>query len=98
MCPVVTKEILVKDDSPWFNEEILAAKRDKRKKERIWLKQRTDQRKQDYNRARNYEKRLITARKRNFYTDKAIQAGSNIRKLYNVLDDLTDSKKKHKLP
>lgn len=98
MCPMVTKKIIVKDDSPWFNEEILAAKRDKRKKERIWLRHRTEQRRKDYNRARNYEKRLITARKKKYYRDKTIEAGSNLNKLYNVLDNLTGSKKKHKLP
>lgn len=98
MCPMVSKKILVKDDSPWFNDEILAAKRDKRKKERKWRRQQTDQRKRDYNRARNYEKRLITARKRNFYRDKTTQAGANISKLYKVLDNLTGSKRKHNLP
>ena len=98
MCPMVTKEILVKDDSPWFNEEILRAKREKKKRERIWHRQKTEQRRIDYNRARNYEMRLIIARKRDFYRDKTTQAGRNISKLYKVLDNLTGSKKKHRLP
>ena len=30
MCPIVTKEVVVRDCSPWFIEEILRAKKDKK--------------------------------------------------------------------
>ncbi|XP_076056378.1 uncharacterized protein LOC143034331 [Oratosquilla oratoria] len=98
MCPLTSKKIVVKEDSPWFNDEIRRAKNDKKKKERLWRRQQTDQCRVAYTQARNYEKKLISRRKRDFYQGKIEQAGPNMHKLYKVLDNLTGNKKKHKLP
>lgn len=98
MCPTITKEIIVKDESPWFNEEISRAKKAKKKKEKLWRRHQSDESRREYNQARNFEKKLIVHRKRDFYKDRIIQAGSNINKLYKVLDNLTGKKKKDSLP
>lgn len=98
MCPLVEKRVEVKDNSPWFNEEIRRAKNNKKKKERLWRRYRTEERRVEFTRARNYLKRLIEIRKRNFYKEKTEQAGPNMHKLYKILDDLTGNKKKQKLP
>ncbi|XP_076045645.1 uncharacterized protein LOC143027877 [Oratosquilla oratoria] len=98
MYPLTSKKIVVKEDSLWFSDEIRRAKNDKKKKERLWRRQQTDQRRVAYTQARNYEKKLISRRKRDFYKGKIEQAGPNMHKLYKVLDNLTGNKKKHKLP
>lgn len=98
MCPAVEKRIEVKDNAPWYNEEIRRAKTIKKRKERLWRRHRTEERRVEFTRARNYVKRLIEIRKRNFYKERTEQAGPNIHKLYKILDDLTGNKKKQKLP
>lgn len=98
MCPVITKDVVIKDESPWFNDEILRARNEKKKKEKIWPRRPTDDSRREYNQARNDEKRLIEQRKRDFYKEKTISAGSNINKLNEILDNLTGSRKKNKLP
>lgn len=97
-CPIITKEVVIRDDSPWFNEEILQAKRNKKRKERLWRKHKSAESRSEYNEERNLEKKLIIRRKRDFYKDKIVQAGSNMNKLYKVLENLTGNKKKAKLP
>lgn len=96
--PLAMKEIVAKDESPWFNGEILRAKKEKKKKEIIWRARRTAEARADYNRARNYEKMLIIRRKREYYREKTSLAGTNIKKLYRVLDNLTGNKRKNSLP
>lgn len=98
MCPVRTKNVVIKDESPWFNDEILKAKKEKKKKEKLWRRCKTNDARREYNQARNFEKRLIEHRKREFYKEKTTLAGSNINKLYKVLDNLAGSRKRNKLP
>lgn len=98
MCPEIEKDILVKDHAPWFNSEISRAKMKKRKKEQIWRRLRTDNARRDYQNARNEEKRLIAQRKRHYYSSKVKEAGTDINKLYLILNNLTGNKKKPRLP
>lgn len=98
MCPIVEKEIISKVNAPWYNGEIHRAKIEKKKKERRWRRHKSDETRCEYIQARNYENKLILKRKREFYREKTLQAGTNINKLYNVLDNLMGNKKKNKLP
>ncbi len=41
------KELIIKDHAPWFNAEILREKKEKRKKERLCCRLRTDAAKRD---------------------------------------------------
>ena len=52
----------------------------------------------NYKDVRNKEKRLTEKRKREYFKNKINEAGSDINKLYIVLDNLTGNKKKNKLP
>ena len=98
MCPIVEKKIIVKDESPWFNNDINKAKNNKKKMERRWRKYRTEECRHAYTQARNYELRLVTKRKCSYYKEKTEMAGSNIHELYKILDSLTGDKRKHELP
>ena len=97
-CPIIEKEIIVKDHAPWFNGEILRAKREKRQKERQWRRLRTDAARREFQNKRNEENRLVMLRKRDYFMQKTVEAGSNINKLYLILDSLTGNKKTNKLP
>jgi hypothetical protein len=37
--PLKRKRVIVRPDNPWFTDEISVARRDKRKREREWMKQ-----------------------------------------------------------
>ena len=98
MCSIVEMEIIVKDNAPWYNGEIHRAKIKKKKKERRWRRHKSDETRRQYIEARNYVNQLIRKRKCEFYSEKTLQAGTNINKLYKVLDNLTGNKKMNKLP
>ena len=98
MCPMIEKDIIIKDSAPWFNSEVNQAKREKKRKERLWRKHRTDETRAAYTQAKNKEKRLIIATKREYYSRKTLEAGKDINKFYRTLNDLTGYKKKNKLP
>ena len=98
ICPIIEKEIVVKDHAPWFNAEILRLKREKRKKERQWRRLRTDTARREFQNKRNEKNRLTLLQKRDYFRQKTVEAGSNINKLYIILDGLTGNKKKNKLP
>ena len=98
MCPTVEKVIIVKDHAPWFNSDILKAKREKRRMEKRWRRLRTDAARREYQDARNRENMLVRNRRREYYRQKVTEAGSDVNKLYLVLHNLTGNKKKKKLP
>ena len=98
MCPYCEKEIVIVDNAPWFNAEIRRAKLDKKKKERLWRRLKTDEARKNYKDARNKENRLIIRRKREYYREKATEAGSDMNKLYKILDNLTGNRREIKLP
>lgn len=96
MCPVLTKEIVIVDNAPWFNADIQRAKRVKKKYERLWRRQKTQEARENFKRARNTENKVIAQRKHKFYMTKAEDAGSDMSKLYMTLGNLTGNKKKNK--
>ena len=48
MCPIIEKDILVKDNAPWYDYEVLVAKREKRRRERKWRSVRNEFSKNEY--------------------------------------------------
>lgn len=98
MCPIVEKEIVIIDSSPWYNEEVDRAKKLKKRKERQWRRSKTELSRREYTSARNNEKKVIIARKREYYQNKAVPVAGNLNKLYKILDNLTGKKKRKRLP
>ena len=97
-CPIVEKEIVIKENAPWFCSEILHAKRNKRKKERAMNRLYNDRTRDEFKQARNELTHLINIKKKEFYKRKTEEAGNDIGKLYNILDGLTGKSKKQSLP
>ena len=97
-CPLVEKEILVKDNAPWYNYEIAVAKREKRRRERRWRNVRNEASKNEYCVAKNALNSLIRRRKREYYKQKIEEFGLDINKLYVIINNLTGNKKKIQLP
>ena len=40
-CPLVTKDIIIKDDAPWYDHRMVSLRRQRRKAEREWRRLRT---------------------------------------------------------
>ena len=54
MCPIITKNIIVKDKCPWFNGDIIRARRKKRMAaEKKWKRRNTAENRANYNNERN---------------------------------------------
>ena len=98
MCPVKEKNIIVRDNAPWYNSEIHLAKKEKRQKEKKWRQLRTDIARREYMDKRNKFNKLILKRKRDYYRQKTVESKTNIGKLYKILDGLTGNKKANVLP
>ena len=94
-CPLIRKEIIVKENAPWYNYEIASAKRAKRSKERRWRRIRTDEAKKEYCDAKNALNTLIRRRKREYYRQKIEEIGSDVGRLYNIINNITGNKKKN---
>ena len=98
ICPLVEKTIKIVDKSPWFNSEILSLKRERRRMEHRWLRLKTEEARNEYVIARNRYNNSIKKRKRQYYHMKIKEAGTDMNKLYGVLDNLTGRAVEKKLP
>ena len=52
-CPYVERQIVIMDNAPWFNGDVMRAKMEKRRKESRWRRTRTDAARRQYQDARN---------------------------------------------
>ena len=98
MCPISEKEVLIKDHSPWFCHELLIAKRNMRRRERMMNRLYNDDTRKQYKISRNAYFNLIRRKKREYYQRKTKEAGNNIKKLYKILESLTGKEKDTGLP
>ena len=96
-CPVIRKQIVVRENVKWFNSELQKAKKMRRKMEDRWKRTRSLQSRALYNRARNDYNALIEKTKRNFYNNECKKM-NNMKDLHRELDDLLGLKKEKILP
>ena len=90
-CPVIKKQIVVRENGKWYNSELLEAKRLRRKMEDRWRRRRTTESRTSYIRVRNDYNALIERTKREYYRN----VGTNEN---NKLDDLLGLRKEKILP
>ena len=97
-CPIIEKEIRIRENAPWYNDHIWRLKKDKRRLERKWHRRRSYSSRREYNEARNRLNYAIKNRKKSYYRNKVTEAGNNIKKLYKILDGLTGYDKVQQMP
>ena len=98
MCPVIQKDIIEKDNTPWFNAAVANAIKLRRKKERRWRSLRTVESRRDYVTARNEVNKLIRKTKCMYYRRRIAETGPDTKRLYFLLNSLTGNIKKEKFP
>ena len=75
MCPVGMKEVVVKESTQLFNEEIKSAVNARRRKEKKWRQSRTELSQQEYIESRNNVNRIIRKQKCNYFRQKVKEVG-----------------------
>ena len=98
MCPLTSKEVREEEKNKWYNAEINNAKRDKRKCELDWRKNKNDTNRKLYQEARNRLNRLLFRSKKNFYMNKLMEAEGDSSKVYKILNEISGGKKEKLLP
>ena len=86
-CPLVTKDIIIKDDAPWYDHRMVSLRRQRRKAERVWRRLRTDSLRTIYVAARRAVVKQIFVCKVEYYHQLALTAGDH-RRTFQLLNDL----------
>ena len=94
--PPKTKEIKIKPTAPWFDGEYKSLRRERRKAEKRFRKTKSDSNKEELIRLRKETTKMAQNKKKSLISQKIDQGSS--RSLYQVVNNLTDSKKSSVLP
>ena len=73
MCPLITRVVKDKDRAGWYNENINLAKREKRRRELDWRRDKTEEKRRLFNQSRNQLNRLLRKSKKEFYQRKLVE-------------------------
>lgn len=96
--PVITKTILTRPKQPWFNDDIKASKLMKKKAERVWRKNKTDETRDVYKQKRNDFKDAIREAKREYFSGLINSCDKNQKKLFQIVKTLTRKSTENPLP
>lgn len=95
MCPQTVKKVVIKDKSKWFNGELHALKKMKRRAESKWRRVRSIQSRSEYNNIRNHYNSQIKKIKMKYYNE-SWKTKSNTK--WRDLDELLGKKREKILP
>jgi hypothetical protein len=87
--PEVVRQIPFRPDSEWFNEDVLLAKRVRRRAERRFDKRKLTVFRKDYKKWRNKCTQVVNKAKRSHYHQELVAVSSNPKKTFQVVEKLT---------
>ena len=87
-CPLISKEILVKADAPWYDHTVAVLHRQCRRAERRWRRLRSDTSRSDYTAARRAVGNQILLRKVEFYGGQVASCRGDQKKLCCLMNNL----------
>ena len=96
--PIKSKEIVVREMVPWINEDILAAKRERRKCERIWRSTRLTVHREIYIAQKSKVKLMCDEAKKGYLKDKINNCENDQSKLFKLAESLLHGIPKTILP
>ena len=96
--PEKTKRITKRVTTPWFTDEVKSMKKQLRRKEQIWHKQRTPQLWYLLKQIRNEYNRFLNRTKINAISTRVSECKTDKRKLYNLIRYLTRTSTSNPLP
>ena len=95
--PAVTKKVTIHPEAPWFNEEIDAAKKARRHAENTWRKTKLNVHRDTFIEKRNEVNSLMQKAKEDHYSH-LVTESSDQKKLFKVVNELTNNKSENPLP
>ncbi|KXJ10383.1 putative RNA-directed DNA polymerase from transposon BS [Exaiptasia diaphana] len=96
--PIIKKTIVVRQRVPWFNDSIKAAKRERRKHERVWRATGLESDRLAFTRARNHANHIIEKAKKEYYTDFINENSTDQRRLFKAVNSLLSEQGENILP
>ena len=96
--PEVVKNIVVRDDFPWYDSSVVSLRRRRRQAERRWRRLRTHPARLEYMATRNAVISRVSFRKIEYYKQKVAACGGDQRQLFMLLNSLLHRKSAPVLP
>ena len=96
--PLKTKYVTDRTDTPWYNEEVLEAKREKRRAERRYLKNRLTVNLEILRQARSRVNALCKKAKSEFYRQKIEDCAKDQKSLFKITNELMHRQRDASLP
>ena len=96
--PIISKEIKIKPNSPWFDTEYATLRRRRRAVERRFRKSQLEVHKQEFVRLRKLTTTMAAEKKRSYFSSHLNQCISDSKAFYSNINFLLDSKKERTLP
>ena len=87
-CPLISKEILVKADAPWYGHTVAVLCRQRRRAERGWRRLRSDTSRSDYTAAHRAVGNQVLLRKVEFYGGQVASCKGDQKKLCCLMKNL----------
>ena len=86
--PMVTKEIRIKEDGPWYNQTIAMLRRQRRKAERMWRRLKTEDARSKYVSARKAVVDQVSHCKVDYYKNQLELCDGDQKRTYSFLNNL----------
>ena len=96
--PKITKTIRLKSESPWYNSELRSIKKNKRKAERKWLKSKHVIDFEKFKEFRMEYLQKCNLAKTTYYNGEIHKCDGNQRKLYSLINKLTNGERRTVFP
>ena len=97
-CPLISKEILVKADAPWYDHTVAILRRQRRRAESGWRRVRSDTSRSDYTVARRAVGNQVLLRKVEFYGGQVASCKGDQKKLCCLMKNLMGRDSSTSLP
>ena len=97
-CPLRTKEIIVRDDAPWYDHRVVTLRRQRRKAERDWRRLRTDEARAIYISARGAVVHQTDSCKVEYFQRRLADCGGDQRRTCLLLNSLLGRKQDLPMP
>ena len=97
--PLKTRTVKLQSESPWFNDDIRAARKTRRQLERKWRDNgKLEVYRQEYRNQRDIVKNMINQAKIDHYSSLVEESSGNQKKLFNIVEKLLHKPKTPVLP
>ena len=96
--PLRTRTKKIRPLNPWFDDDILAAKKERRRCERIWIKTRSQKDKDIFRASSNLYSAVLERKKTAFYSEKIRNCGTNQKSLFIIVNDIRRKSNDQVLP